>query len=317
MKPLLMFTISFLLISWTMGQKMEKYYDHKWNPSEPNAAIFYSTIEYTDSGWNRMDYYWRQRTAQMTGTYEDSSCKIPNGAFYYFHPNGKISSYGQYLHGKKEGTWISIYDNGMLEDSSVYHQGNKTGISLSYYKSGHPRDSSVTTENGDVTAVAWFENGNLGSAGRYIQWNIPVKTWKYFHSNGQLSSIEKYANGKLMGKTYFDESGLPMDTLNHDRKAEYPGGVDEWLRYLQKNLYFPSQYKFENGVRAITIVGFTINTDGKITDVQVVTPFHPAFDRIAVRTIQNCKTVWLPTIDHNRKIPYQLTQPVYFQQKDR
>jgi hypothetical protein len=39
------------------AQRTELYSDYNWKPCEPLEARFYSTIQKTDSGWLRNDYF--------------------------------------------------------------------------------------------------------------------------------------------------------------------------------------------------------------------------------------------------------------------
>ena len=64
---------------------------------------------------------------------------------------------------------------------------------------------------------------------------------------------------------------------------------------------------------AVVVAAFIINEDGKIEDVDVVTPFHPMMDKIAIEAIKK-SPAWKPRIDHNRKVKEYLRQPVTFQQ---
>jgi hypothetical protein len=95
-----------------------------------------------------------------------------------------------------------------------------------------------------------------------------------------------YKDGVLMNKQYFDEQGNATDTANKDRPASFPGGQKAWVNYLGKKLYFPTQYKLVNADKAIVVVDAVIDEEGNVTDVTVSTPFHPAFDKIAVEVVR-------------------------------
>ncbi|WP_447639883.1 MULTISPECIES: hypothetical protein [Chitinophagaceae] len=301
-------------LSVAAQEKIKKYYDYDWKPAVPPYARFYSSIEKTDSGYRREDYYIQEGRVQMIGLYEDDSCTIPNGLFAYFYPSGKVSKSGKYVHGKKEGLWTEVYEEGHWKDSTVFLHDHPIGTSLGFYENGYIRDSVVTDEVGNVIYVSWFENGSVNSTGRYVQWSVPVMTWLFYHANGQLASKEKYANGFLVDKKYFDEQGNVMDTTNRDRDADFPGGEKEWKKYITKRLYFPTQYRITNADSAATVIGWTVSMDGSISNIEVLVPFAPAFDKIVVNIVKNCKTKWIPAIQHNRYVPFQERQKVTFNQ---
>lgn len=221
---------------------------------------------------------------------------------------------GQYVNGKKEGTWLYYYPDGAMEDSTVFSRGNPIGTSLSYYNNGYLKDSAIWDEDGSGTFISWFDNGQPSSAGRYSEGNHMTGVWQFFHNNGQLSSREEYLYGKLVNKKYFNKQGLPIaDTTDKFSPAVFNGGKDAWSRYLKRKLFFPDRYKLDNADKAIVVVDFTINEDGTISDINVSAPLHPDFDIIAVKALKQSPP-WIPAISHNRKVKYFMRQPFSFTQ---
>ncbi|OQP59885.1 hypothetical protein A3860_35835 [Niastella vici] len=313
MKPLLVL-LTVIFSSATFAQKMETYYDYRWKETTPNMARFLGVTEKTDSGWHRRDYFIQEKLLQMDGTYEDSTCKKANGHFRYFHPNGNLWSAGNYVHGKRDGLWVSYHYNGVMDDSISYDKGHKTGNCYGWYENGNMSDSSSWNPDGSGVAVGWFNNGNPSYAGRYGPGEKMQGKWMYFHRNGKPSAAEMYENGKLIDKQYYDEQGNSMDTVNRDRSAQFPGGLKGWQKYLNNKLYFPTQYKIVNGDRAIVVVEAIIDEEGNVTDATVSTPFFPAFDKIALEVIRKSPK-WEPAVSHNRKLRYKIKQPVAFTQQ--
>jgi antitoxin component YwqK of YwqJK toxin-antitoxin module len=297
------------------SQTTENYYDYNWRPCESAAARFYSTITKTDSGYNRIDYFIREKSLQMTGKYNDIDCKQPNGYFRYFHSNGFEEAEGAYVDGRKQGLWLHYHPNQMMSDSGFYRSGRQLGTSLAWHANGYISDSTTLKEDGSGVQITWFENGELSSAGYYSAGMKQNGKWKYFHNNGVLSAMESYQHGRCLDKIYYDENGkAEADTTNKDRDAEFPGGTQAWLKYLSKKAYFPSQYKITNGDKAVVVVTFAVNEAGKLSDVFVSTPFFPQFDRIAENAVAQSPP-WKPAIRHNRKVKSQFRQPVSFVQE--
>lgn len=311
----LLATLAFLTFSTIMfGQKMEKFYDYNWKECDANEARFYSTIFNTDSGYVRKDYFIHENSLQMVGKYKDQDLKVHDGYFYYFHPNGSLDGMGKYANDKKIGLWLHYYPDGMLKDSINFLAGNIVGTSLSWHPNGNPKDSSIINIEGKGLKVTWFDNGNIASAGFVINNTKPEGTWKYYHNNGKISCKETYKNEILINKTYFDENGSPLsDTTNKDSDATFPSGIKGWQKYLIKQLYFPNQFKIVNGDRAVVVISFAVNEEGKIEDVEVTTPFYPEFDKIAKNAILSSPN-WLPAMEHNRKVKFLMRQPVTFAQ---
>lgn len=312
-----------LLIAWLFlwalpavySQKVERYFDYHWHDTSAANARFYSLTEKTDSGWRRKDYYLRSLTLQMEGLYKDSACKIPSGNFRYYHPTRIPESIGAYQDGKKQGVWLRYYSNGMIRDSMVYDNDNPVGVCLSWHRNGYPSDSASYNSDGSGIQVFWFDNGLPAAAGRYAPGYKKYGKWQYFYKEGGLSATEIYnQQGVLQDKQYFDAKGAPVaDTTNKDRDAAFPGGLQAWNKYLAKTLYFPDQYTFTNGDQAAVVVEATIDEDGQVTNVEVVIPFYPAFDKIAVEAVRDSPK-WIPAFQHNRNVRHEIRQPVIFSQ---
>ncbi len=235
----------------------------------------------------------------------------------YYYSNRSLQSKGSYTHGKKDGLWLDYYPNGMLRDSIAYNMGNKTGNSYAWHSNGFMQDSAVWNNDGSGVEVSWFDNGNVASAGRFSAGYNQNGKWQFFHKNGKLSALEVYHDGVLTDKQYFDEDGNGIaDTTNKDRAAEFPGGMKAWQKYLSKNLYFPTQYKFENADKAVVVVSALIDEDGNISDVEINTPLYPAFDDIALKVVKKSPK-WQPAIQHNRRVTYTILQAVYFTQEEK
>lgn len=315
MKAFLLF-VFFLTTFQITAQKIEKYYDYAWHPTEDiGRARYYALIEKKDSLWQRSDYFIREKKLQMFGSYRDEENKIAVGHFDYYYANGFLESTGEYVNGKKHGLWLQYHENGMMRDSSFYDNGNIVGISQGWHRNGYPADSLVYNNDGSGMGIFWFDNGNPSSAGRYAAGRKMHGRWQFFHQNGNLSSLEVYDTGNLLSKQYFDEAGKEIkDTTSKDTAASFPGGQKAWAKYLQKNLYFPSQWKLSNTDQVIITVDWVIDEEGNISNVFVSAPFHPDFDKIAVNVISKSPK-WNPAISHNRKIKAYRRQPVTFSQE--
>lgn len=297
------------------AQKKEAYYDYSWKPADPLKARFYSTVEKTDSGWFRNDYFLGTMKLQMQALYEDSSCEITNGRSVFFYANGKVSSVGRMVHDKNEGVCLSFYYNGMMSDSALYHNGRPVGNRMGWHRNGIISDSIVHVNDSVDVAFSWFDNGVPSAAGYVLKGRQNGK-WQYFHRTGGLAALEVYQNGKLVSAEYHNEDGTThTDTAKSHRPASFKGGVQGWLQYLQKNLYWPSNLQFSNGDMAVVVVDMVIGEDGKVESADIDTPFHPAFDDIALKIVKNSPP-WQPAISHNRRVKSHFRQPVTFRQTE-
>lgn len=292
-----------------------KFYNYKWEPCEVSEARFFSNVEKTDSGWLRHDYFLNSQQLQMRALFKDSACKIRNGDVAYFHCNGNLESKGRVVNDKREGIYILYHFNGMMADSGNYHNGEIIGYKLSWHPNGMMADSIFRKDDSTTIEVSWFDNSNPSSAGYYINDKKHGK-WSYFHKNGNIACTEINDHGKVVEVSYVNEdNSIPNDTSNTRRDAEFKGGVKKWQEYLADKTYWPEEYKIVNTNRVVVVAAFTVNEDGKVEDVHVVTPFVKSMDDIAMYAIKKSPD-WKPKLDHNRKVKQYLRQPVTFSQEE-
>jgi antitoxin component YwqK of YwqJK toxin-antitoxin module len=298
-----------------IAQKTESFYDYNWKASTPENARFYSTVEKTDSGWLRNDYFINGVSLQMRALYEDKDCKIQNGQYYYYHANGYASSLGRMVKSKQEGVCMRYHSNGMTADSAFYKNGRPTGYRLIWHRNGFLSDSIAHINDSIDVQIGWFDDGAPSSGGYLLRGKKHGK-WIYYHHTGVSSGTEVYSNGDLVSKEYFNEDGTPQpDIAKTNTDATFKNGTQAWTNYLEKKLYWPPGYKITNANMVTVGVQFVIDEAGKPQDVEIVVPFKTEFDKIAVNIIRNCPE-WKPAIRQNRKVKMLFRQAVTFQQDE-
>lgn len=105
-----------------------------------------------------------------------------------------------------------------------------------------------------------------------------------------------------------EKDETPFDVV--EQMPQFPGGQEELLRYIGKNLKYPTIAQ-ENGVQGRTIIGFVVGKDGKISDVKVLRGFDSYCDKEAVRVVQSMPA-WIPGKQNGRAVPVRYTLPVTF-----
>ena len=95
-----------------------------------------------------------------------------------------------------------------------------------------------------------------------------------------------------------------------ETEPEFPGGMAELMKYLEKNLRYPQICK-EQGVQGRVIVMFVVNTDSTITDVNVIKSVNPHLDEEAVRVVK-AMPKWNPGKQRGEPVRVQLFLPVTF-----
>ncbi len=95
-----------------------------------------------------------------------------------------------------------------------------------------------------------------------------------------------------------------------EEPCEFPGGMDELMKFLSKNIEYP-EIAQGNGIQGRVIVSFVVEKDGKPSQVKVVRGVDPALDKEAVRVIKSMPA-WKPGKQHGKAVRQRFTLPVVF-----
>ena len=79
----------------------------------------------------------------------------------------------------------------------------------------------------------------------------------------------------------------------------FPGGDSAFHSYLSNKLVYPDSI-WENGIKGIVYVQFSVDTTGKISDVKIIKGLAPDIDKTVLSVISNMPT-WQWTIKNRRK----------------
>lgn len=90
----------------------------------------------------------------------------------------------------------------------------------------------------------------------------------------------------------------------------YPGGDAALMQYLSSNIHYPA-VAAENGVQGRVVVGFVVEKDGSITDVNVMRSVDPSLDREAVRVVKSMPR-WTPGKQNGSAVRVKYQVPVTF-----
>ncbi|MBQ2852731.1 MAG: energy transducer TonB [Bacteroidales bacterium] len=95
-----------------------------------------------------------------------------------------------------------------------------------------------------------------------------------------------------------------------EKRAEFPGGQSEMLKYIQDNRQYPDEAK-ENDVHGKVLVSFIVERDGTLSDVKVKRGIGSGCDEEAVRVITSMPK-WKPGEQGGKAVRTSLTLPVTF-----
>lgn len=108
------------------------------------------------------------------------------------------------------------------------------------------------------------------------------------------------------------ENELDEDFKSVQIAAEFPGGIKEWQRFLERNLNsdLPTENGAPTGVYTVT-VSFVVDTEGKVSDVKAENdPGYGTKDE-AIRVIRKGPK-WVPANQNGRPVVYRHKQMITF-----
>ena len=95
-----------------------------------------------------------------------------------------------------------------------------------------------------------------------------------------------------------------------EQQPEYPGGMDALRQFLSRNLNYP-KLAASAGVAGRVYISFVVNTDGSLTDVQVLKGIGFGCDEEALRVIHKMPH-WKPGKQSGRAVRVKYNLPVSF-----
>lgn len=90
----------------------------------------------------------------------------------------------------------------------------------------------------------------------------------------------------------------------------FPGGYEEMMKYLRDNIRYPNLAK-ESGIQGRVFVAFVVETDGSVTDVQILRGIGGGCDEEAIRVVDNMPR-WEPGKQRNITVRVRFNLPIKF-----
>ncbi len=151
-----------------------------------------------------------------------------------------------------------------------------------------------------VNAMPKWKPGMHEGKAVNVKYTIPVM----FKLSGDNTDSKAAATPR---EAQVDENGVYMVC---DQMPMYPGGMQELMKFLQKNIQYPQDAE-EKGIQGRVIVQFVVEKDGSIKDIKVVRGIDPSLDKEALRVI-NAMPKWEPGKHKGEAVSVKYTVPVAF-----
>jgi len=182
------------------------------------------------------------------------------------------------------------------------------------YKMGAPLVKLRTYSDVNLTLLQgsyleYHPTGELHIKGQYNN-NLKETEWYYYDDKGKATLTETYKAGELLASKLPDTSkNKDSITYKDEREAEFKGGTNEWIKYLQKNL---KGEVCENSVKGGKVrVLFTVNTDGNKSNICLKKSVEFVLDEESIRIIRN-SPAWIPAFQNGKPVNAYRIQPITY-----
>jgi len=129
----------------------------------------------------------------------------------------------------------------------------------------------------------------------------------------ELEMQDSEAQEETVVETVAIEEEVVDEVLNFaviEDKPEFPGGDAALLSFIGNNTKFPEVAK-ENGIQGRVFVGFVIDKEGKVTDVEILRGVDPALDKEAIRVVKSMPS-WKPGKQRGKSVKVRYQVPINF-----
>lgn len=175
---------------------------------------------------------------------------------------------------------------------------------------------------------AWYNSlGNLDSTGM-VNEGKKDGYWEFWQPNGKLGIEILFEKGRriwtknYLTKIMYFTDGRPNEPLSDDpdkydeyeedeKPAEFKGGVDNWVRYLEKTLETPGRFKdiVGGGGKGTVIVCFYIDKTGNLYDPYIQHSIEWSVDMETLRVLKKSPP-WTPAYKNGKPVIYRHKQSI-------
>ena len=225
-----------------------------------------------------------------------------------FWENGKKKEEGKRKKGKLIGIWKNWYKDGTIMSEHEYFEPEDTPKSKQ--KGYHlvnfwNRKGELMVKDGTGNYFLKYDDGDEVQ-GEMIRYN-KEGLWKGFRKNGSKKYEEIYKEGELVQGESWDEEGNRYTYITLYEKGEYSEGRNGLVRMISENFKVP-KYASEMGIEGTTKIGFEVNKEGKIDNIEVVWPLCEPCDQEAIRVVKLLEN-WKPAKRRGQNSRMKYTLP--------
>ena len=146
--------------------------------------------------------------------------------------------------------------------------------------------------------------------------NLDAKSVSHMEVLKNKEALEKYGAADkegviLITTKQHENASSKFDAVDiPEEMPEFPGGINELMKFLQENMKYPEDATKE-GKQGRVIVRFVIDKDGTISDATVLRSVYPSIDAEALRVV-NAMPKWTPGKVKGAPVRVKYTLPLVF-----
>ena len=187
--------------------------------------------------------------------------------------------------------------------------------------------SFTITNDGDLKNIRLIEFTDIDAATEMIRVIKTSPKWEPAKKNGKPYDVrinfpyefvfkekpkvveEIFPDDKVLKVNLNKNENDPLSLAGVEFRPEYPGGIEAFYSFINKNFKTPKSKEFKGGK---IFVQFIIEKDGRLTDIKVLR--NPGFDtdKEAIRVLQK-SPVWKPAEQKGKKVRCQYVLPIVLQ----
>jgi len=95
-----------------------------------------------------------------------------------------------------------------------------------------------------------------------------------------------------------------------EQMPEFPGGEDSMMKFIQRNIMYPDVER-ESDIQGRVVVGFVVNEDGSLSDIQVKKGVSSGIDKEALRVVK-LMPKFMPGKQQGKAVRVQFMLPILF-----
>lgn len=238
-----------------------------------------------------------------------------NDENYEYYPNGRISSFHKIV---KEDKFIKNYTikwhpNGLMA-SIITHIPNTNQendeVADKYLAVWDSLGNQIVKNGEGFCEYCKSRNDDSLAESGLITSGVKDGIWKIRDTKGEMVYEEFFDKGVFIKGTFFEKEKRTVYRMQ-DEQAYFEGGMQAFLKHLQRNLKFPAEAQRANAGGKV-YVQFTVLTDGSLSDVNVIKSVGFGCDEEASRVIELTSGRWNPRKQRGKAVKSKMTMPISF-----